>query len=56
MDITPKELAAMLNIHIGTLANWRSKGIGPSFSKIGHKVRYSKQDVQKWIKKHEVKQ
>ncbi|WP_447963987.1 helix-turn-helix transcriptional regulator [Nitrospira sp. Ecomares 2.1] len=32
-----------------TLANWRCKGTGPRFVKIGHGVRYRPADVQEWI-------
>lgn len=34
----------------GTLANWRSKGQGPAFSKFGSRVRYPLSKVIDWEK------
>jgi len=35
---------------IGTLANWRSKGRGPKFLKVGRKVLYRNLDIDKFEK------
>ncbi|HBP90861.1 MAG TPA: hypothetical protein DD706_24605 [Nitrospiraceae bacterium] len=32
-----------------TLANWRCRGTGPKFVKVGHCIRYRPADVQEWI-------
>lgn len=42
------ELAERLCVHKQTLQNWRQKGIGPQFLKIGRRVIYSVIDVQAW--------
>lgn len=42
--LTPAELSARWGLSVGTLANWRSSGRGPAFSKIGG-IRYSMADV-----------
>ncbi|WP_331297222.1 hypothetical protein [Methylobacterium hispanicum] len=34
-----------------TLANWRVKGKGPRFVKVGGRVRYPIADVEKWEEK-----
>lgn len=33
-------------VTIGTLSNWRSKGIGPAFTKFGRSVRYPLASLQ----------
>lgn len=40
MNLLPKEAAERLRVHVGTLSNWRVKGEGPRFIKIGRKVLY----------------
>jgi hypothetical protein len=32
-------------VTVETLANWRAKGVGPRFTKIGSRVRYSRDAV-----------
>lgn len=32
-----------------TLANWRSAGQGPRFRKIGGRVRYALDDLERWM-------
>ena len=46
--LTPEQLAARWEgaVTLGGLANWRSQGKGPKFSKIGRRVRYALSDVQ----------
>ncbi len=47
---TPEDLAEFLNnIPIKTLAQWRSRGIGPKYRKIGRHVRYDWADVHAWL-------
>lgn len=38
--LTPAEMAARLKVSEKTLANNRSKGVGPKFRKVGGRVRY----------------
>jgi excisionase family DNA binding protein len=51
--LTPEEVAEILKVHPGTLENWRVRGEGPPFVKLGNKrrsaVRYRRQDVENWI-------
>lgn len=46
--LTPAQLVDRWNkaVTIGTLSNWRSKGIGPAFTKFGKSVRYPLESVQ----------
>ena len=47
--LTPAELANEWGMKTTTLANWRSAGDGPKFTKIGGKVFYRRQDIQAYI-------
>ncbi|WP_409188850.1 helix-turn-helix transcriptional regulator [Bradyrhizobium sp. RDM4] len=47
--ISPTELANMLGITTGALANNRSAGKGPRYVKLGKQVFYRRTDVQAWI-------
>lgn len=46
-NLTPAQLVDRWNgaVTTGTLSNWRSKGIGPSFVKFGRSIRYPLQSV-----------
>jgi predicted site-specific integrase-resolvase len=46
---TPAEVSAVLRVATKTLANWRSQGKGPAFSKAGHSVRYAWADIEAYI-------
>ncbi|MDW2974871.1 MAG: helix-turn-helix domain-containing protein [Alphaproteobacteria bacterium] len=43
------ELAEYLGIAASTIVDYRLKGIGPVYVKIGHLVRYRKADVDNWV-------
>ena len=51
--LTPEQVAELLKVHTGTLENWRVRGEGPPYVKLGHRprspVRYRSQDVEDWI-------
>lgn len=47
--LTPVDVAAMLQIPLGTLANWRSAKKGPGFFRMGGLVRYDPADVNAWL-------
>jgi hypothetical protein len=44
--LTVPELASRLRMSPGTLANWRHRGEGPGFLKIGKKILYPIAEVQ----------
>ncbi|MDZ7673744.1 MAG: helix-turn-helix domain-containing protein [Acidimicrobiales bacterium] len=50
----PEEVAEVLGVPIGTLANWRYQGRGPAFVKVGRHVRYRRSDVLGWIERNVV--
>jgi hypothetical protein len=46
--LTPIEAACYLKCSIKTLANWRSKGIGPPFIKKG-RIAYEQTELERWL-------
>ena len=38
-----------------TLATWRSKGVGPAFIKIGARVAYRGEDLNRWLEERTVR-
>jgi len=55
--LTPEELALRYNskISLKTLANWRSTGEGPAFTKVGSRVFYRLPDVLDWEQRRTMK-
>lgn len=53
---TPFELAVRYKgqITTRTLANWRSAGIGPPFTKVGGRILYPVNDILEWERKRTV--
>lgn len=50
--ITPTEAATRLRIPQSTLAHYRCNGKGPEFFKIGRRVFYSDEALERWLRKH----
>lgn len=52
--LTPVDTAARIGMHPVTLAQWRRKGRGPKFEKLGtsrtSRVRYHVDDVDAWMR------
>ena len=46
--------ARFMGLSVQTLRNWRSKGIGPSYIKIGKTVRYDVAELENFIDRHRV--
>ena len=51
MNLTPKEAAERLRTTIGTLSNWRVRGDGPRFIKLGRKVLYPLTEIEAFEKR-----
>lgn len=49
---TTKDIADNCGIKEGTLAYWRSAGIGPKFVKVGRIVMYPKEPMIAYFKEH----
>lgn len=51
--ITPEQLAERLQVAPGTIANWRTRRVGPKYIRLAGKrgsVRYLLEDVEQWEK------
>lgn len=46
--LTPEQLAERLQIPLGTLYRWRSRGEGPPGLRCGRHLRYRPEDVRRW--------
>lgn len=53
--LTPEDLAALLQLSLGTLARWRRAGTGPVFIRIGNRVRYAPADLDVWLRERRLK-
>lgn len=47
--LTPAQVGNYLGVPLGTLANWRYQGRGPTYVRLGRHVRYRAQDITAWI-------
>lgn len=47
--MTPEQAAALLGVHVMTLAKWRMSGTGPAYLKLNARVRYDRADVNSWL-------
>jgi hypothetical protein len=55
--LTPHQAAQMYGLSVGTLANYRSRGLGPRYYRIppgGRKVIYCITDIESWLKSNPV--
>lgn len=52
--LTPQQLVARWSraVTTGTLANWRSQRVGPSFTKLRGRVLYPLVSVEEWERKN----
>jgi excisionase family DNA binding protein len=48
--MTPGQVASYLSVAEQTLANWRSKGEGPRYVRVGTSVRYKREAIESWLK------
>jgi excisionase family DNA binding protein len=49
------ELAELLGVPSKTLADWRLRGLGPAFVRVGRHVRYEPAAVDEWKAKQTVR-
>ncbi|MGE4053099.1 MAG: helix-turn-helix domain-containing protein [Piscinibacter sp.] len=54
--LTPRQAADLLQVPTSTLAVWRSTGrVQLPYLKLGRHVRYRRDDVERWLREHEVR-
>jgi excisionase family DNA binding protein len=51
--LSTREAARLLGIRPRTLEHWRRQRTGPTYSKIGRAIRYSRGALEKYISDHE---
>jgi len=44
-----KQTAALLGVEVKTLSDWRIDNIGPTYTKVGHLVKYMVADLLDWL-------
>lgn len=49
MTVGVSETAERLGVTPETLANWRYRGFGPRFIRVGGRVRYRLSDIATWL-------
>ena len=47
--LTISQVAAYLNVPVGTMYQWRHRGVGPIGLRVGRHVRYRMRDVDRWL-------
>ena len=47
--LTDDQVFQLFGVKPKTLANWRCKGAGPAFVKVGHQVRYRPEDLKAFL-------
>jgi len=53
--LTIKEISEYLKIPVTTLRCWCSRKVIP-YKKLGHLVRFSKEEIDRWVEEHSVKE
>lgn len=43
------QAAQFLGLGLRTLANWRCRGEGPAFLRVGRSVKYDRRDLEAWL-------
>ena len=53
--LTPAEVSALYGIPTATLATWRSRALGPNYTKAEGSIYYTHQQIERWIACNEVR-
>ncbi|WP_233498788.1 helix-turn-helix domain-containing protein [Blastococcus sp. TF02A-26] len=54
--LTLAEAASVLRTPVATLRYWRHRGIGPAGFRLGRRVHYRRQDLDRWIEEQRTAQ
>jgi predicted site-specific integrase-resolvase len=49
LTLSPEDAARRLGVESSTLANWRWRGAGPRYLKVGGRVRYRASDLAAYL-------
>lgn len=47
--LSPKEVELVFGIPVKTLADWRQKEKGPRYYRVGKRIQYGREDMQRYI-------
>lgn len=47
--LKPAKAAEKINVTVGTLANWRWRGLGPPSYRVGGLILYADDEIDAWI-------
>ena len=47
--LTPEQAATQLSLSARTLANWRAECRGPTFVRLGRRVRYPRTEIERFV-------
>lgn len=50
---TPDQVAERYQVSEATLKEWRYKGTGPAYVRLGRHVRYPAKDIEEWERQRE---
>ena len=53
-SLSPKDCEFIYGLNIGTLCNLRHRGEGPKYHKLGKKVLYRVEDIERWLNENVV--
>lgn len=51
--LTEDDVAAMFDVNVATLRNWRSNGEGPRYTKAGRNVFYRRESIMDYLERQE---
>jgi predicted site-specific integrase-resolvase len=51
-SLSPKQLAHRKGVKVKTVGDWRQKGTGPVYSKVGGRIEYALSDVEEWERRN----
>jgi len=49
VSVTPEQAAKLYGLNVGSLANMRCRRQGPRFFRVGKKVLYKVEDLERWL-------
>ena len=53
--LTPPEVSGLLRKPIGTLTDWRYRGCGPEYVRMGRSIYYRRSAIERWIEAHTIR-
>ena len=52
--LTPEDVYQLYGIPVSTMATWRSRSKGPSYTKLEGSIFYTAKQIEKWIAANEI--